>query len=85
LSVFDLLETQIMPKFLVQAPVVMIFHSKSKKVSHSSFGSPSPKRRASGMAHREKNPVLCPKICHVTKIAPNFLKFGLEFLYGVLC
>lgn len=38
LGVFDLLETQILPKFLVRAPVVMIFHAESKNVNHSSFG-----------------------------------------------
>ena len=35
--------------------------------------------------HREKKPVFCPKIYHVTKISPNFLEFGLEVLYEVLC
>ena len=31
-----------------------------------------------------QNPVFCLKIYHVTKNSPNFLKFGLEVLYGVL-
>jgi len=44
LGVFDLLETQIMPKFLVQAPVVMIFHVESKNASHFQFGAPNSKR-----------------------------------------
>ena len=34
--------------------------------------------------HWEKNPVFCLNICHVTENSPNFLKFGLEVLYGVL-
>ena len=31
-----------------------------------------------------KKPVFWPKIFHVTKITPNFLKFGVEVLYEVL-
>jgi len=85
LSVFDILETQIIPKFLVQAPVVMILHDESKNASHLSFGAPNPERGASGMAHREKNLVFCTKISENTKNAPNFLNFGLELLYEVSC
>ena len=77
LGFFDLLETHNFPKFLVRTPVIMIFHAKSKNASHLWFGAPNPKHRASGEAHREKKPMLWPKICHVNKIAPNFLKFGL--------
>ena len=80
MSVFDLLETQIMPKFLVHVLVVVILHVESKNEIHLQFGAPNPKRRTSGAAHREKKPVLRPKVCHVTKITPNFLKFGLEVL-----
>ena len=58
MGVFDLLETQIMPKFLVQALVVVILHDESENASHFQFGAPNPKRRASGTAHREKKPVL---------------------------
>jgi len=47
-----------MPKFLVQAPVVVILHVESKNASHFSFIAPNPKRHTSGAVHREKKPVL---------------------------
>jgi len=73
LGVFDLLETQILPKFLVRAPVVVIFNVESKNANHSSFGA--------GATHREKNPIFCTKNFKISKCAPNFLKFGLELLH----
>ncbi len=69
-----------MPKFFVQAPVVMILHAESKNASHFQFGAPNPKRRSSGATHREKKPVFSPKSYHVTTIDPNFLIFWLEVL-----
>ena len=80
MDVFDLLETQIMPKFLSRVPVVVILHAESKNANHFSFGAPNPTRRAGGVARIEKKPVFVPKNFHVTKIFPNFLKFGLEVL-----
>ena len=58
LGVFGLLETQIMPKLLFQAPIVVILHAESKNASHFQFGAPNLKRRASGATHKEKKPVL---------------------------
>jgi len=63
----------------------MFFHGKFKNASHLSFGAPYCKRALGGAAHREKNPVFCTKISKSTKIAPNFLKFGLELPYKMLC
>jgi len=40
LGVFDLLRTQNWPKLLVHAPVVVIFHGKSKNIKFLSFGAP---------------------------------------------
>ena len=61
MGVFDLLETQIMPKFLARVPVVMILHVESKNANHFSFGAPNPTRRASGAVRIEKKPVFVPK------------------------
>ncbi len=51
MSVFDLLETQIMQNFLFHALLVVIFHVESKNASHLSFGASNPKRRAQSYMH----------------------------------
>ena len=38
LSVFDLLRTQNLPKFIGHAPTIMIFHAKSKNIKFLKFG-----------------------------------------------
>ncbi len=77
--------TRSSPNFLLHVPIVVILHAESKNANHFSFGAPNLTRRAGGAARIEKKPVFVPKICHVTKISPNSLKFGLEVLYEVLC
>jgi len=63
----------------------MIFYGKSKNENLLSFGASYCKRVLGGVAHREKNLVFCTKISKNTKNVPNFLKFGLELPYQVLC
>ena len=77
---FVILVTKIFSKFLARVPVVMILYDEFKNANHFSFGAPNPMRRAGGAVRIEKKPVFVPKNFHVTKIVPNFLKFGLEVL-----
>jgi len=63
----------------------MIFHEKSKTINFFAFGASNHKHAPRGAAHMEKNLVFCTKISKNTKNSPNFLKFGLELPYQVLC
>jgi len=74
---FALLETQNLSKILRNFWASIFFHADSKNIKFFANGCLQQKRSASGAAHLLEKPVFYIKNSKLTKISPNFLKFGM--------